>query len=28
MVSEALALLFTNVENEKEFYMRASRLEG
>lgn len=28
MVSEALVLLFTQIENEKEFYTRASRLEG
>lgn len=28
MVSEALVLLFTSIENEKEFYTRASRLEG
>lgn len=28
MVNEALVLLFTNIEKEKEFYIRASRLEG
>ena len=28
MVNEALVLLFTRIENEKEFYTRASRLEG
>lgn len=28
MVSEALLLLFTNIEKEKEFYTRASKLEG
>ena len=28
MVSEALVLLFTNIEKEKEFYTKASRLEG
>lgn len=28
MVNEGLILLFTNIEKEKEFYMRASRLEG
>lgn len=28
MMNEALVLLFTNIEKEKEFYMRASRLEG
>lgn len=28
MINEALVLLFTNIEKEKEFYMRASRLEG
>lgn len=28
MVSEALVLLFTSIEKEKDFYMRASRLEG
>lgn len=28
MVREALVLMFTSVEKEKEFYMRACRLEG
>lgn len=28
MVNEALILLFTGIEKEKEFYTRASRLEG
>lgn len=28
MVNEALVLLFTEIEKEKEFYTRASRLEG
>lgn len=28
MVNEALVLLFTNIENEKEFYTKASKLEG
>lgn len=28
MMNEALVLLFTNIEKDKEFYMRASRLEG
>jgi probable dihydroxyacetone kinase regulator len=28
LVNEALLLLFTNLEKEKEFYMKASRLEG
>lgn len=28
MINEALVLLFTNIEKEKEFYTRASRLEG
>lgn len=28
MINEALILLFTNIEKEKEFYTRASRLEG
>ena len=28
MVSEALVLLFTNIEKEREFYMKACRLEG
>lgn len=28
MVNEALVLLFTNIEKEREFYTRASRLEG
>lgn len=28
MVNEALVLLFTNIEREKEFYTKASRLEG
>lgn len=28
MVNEALLLLFTNIEKEREFYMKASRLEG
>uniref|UniRef100_UPI003FF0620A TetR/AcrR family transcriptional regulator C-terminal domain-containing protein n=1 Tax=Roseburia sp. TaxID=2049040 RepID=UPI003FF0620A len=28
MVNEALTLLFTNIEKEKEFYSRAVRLEG
>lgn len=28
MVNEALVLLFTGIEREKEFYTRASRLEG
>lgn len=28
MVNEALILLFTNIEREKDFYTKASRLEG
>lgn len=28
MVSESLLLLFTNIERDKEFYTKASRLEG
>ena len=28
MVNEALVLLFSNIEKEKEFYQKASRLEG
>lgn len=28
MITEALTLLFTNMEKEKEFYMKACRLEG
>ena len=28
MVNEALILLFANIEKEKEFYIKASRLEG
>ena len=28
MVHEALVLMFTNIENDREFYTRASRLEG
>ena len=28
MVKEALTLLFTNLEKEKEFYIQASKLEG
>lgn len=28
MVNEALILLFANIEREKEFYIKASRLEG
>lgn len=28
MVNEALVLLFTKIENDREFYTRASRLEG
>jgi probable dihydroxyacetone kinase regulator len=28
MINEALMLLFTNIEKEKDFYMKASRLEG
>ncbi len=28
MMNEALILLFSNIEKEKEFYMKASRLEG
>lgn len=28
MINEALILLFTNIEKEKEFYTRASKLEG
>lgn len=28
MVQEALILLFSNIEKDKEFYMRASRLDG
>lgn len=28
MINEALVLLFTRIENEKEFYTKASRLEG
>ena len=28
MVNEALTLLFTNLEKEKEFYIQASKLEG
>lgn len=28
MMNEAMVLLFTNIEKDKEFYMRASRLEG
>ena len=28
MVNEGLVLLFTEIERDKEFYMRASRLEG
>lgn len=28
MVNEALVLLFTEIERDKEFYIRASRLEG
>ena len=27
-IKESLTLIFTNVENEKEFYMHAARLEG
>ena len=28
MVDQALIIVFTNIEKEKEFYMKASRLEG
>lgn len=28
MIDEALVLVFTNIKKDKEFYMRASRLEG
>lgn len=28
MIDEALVLIFTSISKEKEFYMRASRLEG
>ena len=28
MINEALVLLFSNLESEKEFYIRASKLEG
>lgn len=28
MINEALVLLFTNIEQEREFYTKASRLEG
>ena len=28
MVNEALVLLFSNIEKEREFYTKASRLEG
>ena len=28
MINEALTLLFTRIEKEKEFYMKASKLEG
>lgn len=28
MIDQALIIIFTNIEKEKEFYMKASRLEG